>query len=144
MSFGVGHHHLPLTVVGGVGPFDPHRTQGLGPLGRRVHLRWGVQHESGVPGGGGRFPGRGAGARRAASPMACAPVEQAVTTAWFGPLKPYLMDSCPEAKLINADGIKNGEIRRGPFSCSSTAVSAIAFNPPMPEPISTPVRTFSS
>jgi hypothetical protein len=25
---------------------------------------------------------------RAASPMACAPVEQAVTTAWFGPLNP--------------------------------------------------------
>ena len=25
---------------------------------------------------------------RAASPMAWAPVEQAVTTAWFGPLKP--------------------------------------------------------
>jgi hypothetical protein len=26
---------------------------------------------------------------RAASPMAWAPVAQAVTTAWFGPLKPY-------------------------------------------------------
>jgi hypothetical protein len=25
---------------------------------------------------------------RAASPIACAPVEQAVTTAWFGPVKP--------------------------------------------------------
>ncbi len=25
---------------------------------------------------------------RAPSPMACAPVEQAVTTAWFGPLNP--------------------------------------------------------
>jgi len=25
---------------------------------------------------------------RAASPMACAPVAQAVTTAWLGPLKP--------------------------------------------------------
>jgi hypothetical protein len=25
---------------------------------------------------------------RAASPIACAPVEHAVTTAWFGPLKP--------------------------------------------------------
>ncbi len=28
--------------------------------------------------------------RRAASPMACAPVEQAVTTAWFGPLQAVL------------------------------------------------------
>ena len=28
---------------------------------------------------------------RAASPIECAPVEQAVTTAWFGPISPYLM-----------------------------------------------------
>ena len=28
---------------------------------------------------------------RAASPIECAPVEQAVTTAWFGPIRPYLM-----------------------------------------------------
>ena len=28
---------------------------------------------------------------RVASPIACAPVEQAVTTAWFGPIRPYLM-----------------------------------------------------
>jgi hypothetical protein len=32
---------------------------------------------------------------RAASPMACAPVEQAVTTAWLGPLKPYLIETWP-------------------------------------------------
>jgi len=30
---------------------------------------------------------------RAASPIACAPVEQAVTTAWFGPLNPYRIDT---------------------------------------------------
>ena len=30
---------------------------------------------------------------RAASPMACAPVEQAVTTAWLGPLRPCRMET---------------------------------------------------
>ena len=30
---------------------------------------------------------------RAASPMACAPVEQAVTTAWLGPLRPCLIET---------------------------------------------------
>src|SRR3546814_10273613 len=33
---------------------------------------------------------------RAASPIECAPVEQAVTTAWFGPLSPYLIDPSSE------------------------------------------------
>ena len=53
---------------------------------------------------------------RAASPMAWAPVEQAVTTAWFGPLKPYLMETWPEARLMSAAGMKNGDILRGPRS----------------------------
>ena len=77
---------------------------------------------------------------RAASPMACAPVEHAVTTAWFGPLKPYLIETLPEIRLINAPGIKNGDTRRGPLSRISNAVSAIEFSPPMPDPIITPVR----
>src|SRR3546814_3741262 len=51
--------------------------------------------------------------RRAASPSACAPVEQAVTTAWLGPLKPYLMETCPDARLISAEGMKNGPTLRG-------------------------------
>src|SRR5688572_14474388 len=53
---------------------------------------------------------------RVASPMACAPVAQAVTTEWFGPLKPYLIETWPEARLIKADGMKNGLTRRGPRS----------------------------
>ena len=52
----------------------------------------------------------------AASPIACAPVEQAVTTEWLGPLKPNRMLTCPDIKFINAPGIKNGEIRLGPRS----------------------------
>ncbi len=53
---------------------------------------------------------------RAASPMACAPLEQAVTTAWFGPLKPYLIETWPETRLIKRPGMKNGLTRRGPLS----------------------------
>ena len=47
---------------------------------------------------------------RAASPIAWAPVEQAVTGAWLGPLKPNVIETLPEAKFINAEGIKNGLI----------------------------------
>ena len=77
---------------------------------------------------------------RAASPIACAPVEQAVTTEWFGPLKPYLIDTFPEIRLISAPGMKKGDTRRGPLSRISSAVSAMEFSPPIPDPIMTPVR----
>src|SRR6185295_9361860 len=50
--------------------------------------------------------------RRIESPIACAPVAQAVTTAWFGPLKPYLIEICPEARLISALGMKKGHAPR--------------------------------
>ena len=82
--------------------------------------------------------------RRAASPMAWAPVEQAVTTAWFGPLKPKRIDTWPDTRLISAPGIKKGDTRFGPRSLISTAVSAIEVSPPIPDPIITPVRSRSS
>ena len=31
---------------------------------------------------------------------------------WFGPLKPYLIETLPDARLISDAGMKNGEIRR--------------------------------
>ena len=37
--------------------------------------------------------------------------------------------------------MKNGLTRRGPFSFSSSEVSAMPDRPPMPEPIRTPVRS---
>ena len=40
--------------------------------------------------------------------------------------------------------MKKGETRRGPFSLSVIAVSAMPSMPPMPEPIITPVRVWSS
>ena len=60
---------------------------------------------------------------REASPMACTPEAQAVTTAWFGPLKPYLIDRWPEARLISADGMKNGDSRRALPECTSIEAS---------------------
>ena len=79
----------------------------------------------------------------AASPIEWAPVEQAVETAWFGPLKPCLIETCPEIKFIRAPGIKKGETLLGPFSFICTAVWAIEPRPPIPDPIITPVRFFS-
>src|SRR5438477_5088003 len=78
---------------------------------------------------------------RAASPIACAPLEHAVTTAWLGPENPYLMDTWPEARLIRFDGMKKGETRRGPFSWSVMTPSMMPGSPPIPDPISTPVRS---
>jgi hypothetical protein len=40
--------------------------------------------------------------------------------------------------------MKNGLTRRGPRCSSSIAVSAMVLSPPMPEPISTPVRARAS
>ena len=54
------------------------------------------------------------------------------------------MPICPEARLISADGMKNGDTRRGPRSFRVIAVSAIVSNPPMPDPTMTPVRSRSA
>src|SRR6185369_17994322 len=62
---------------------------------------------------------------RADRPMACRPVVQAVTTAMFGPLKPYLIDTWPEIMLMIDAGTKNGEMRRGPRLVSSAWVFSI-------------------
>ena len=42
---------------------------------------------------------------------------------------------------MSADGMKNGDTRRGPRSFNVTAVSAIVVRPPIPDPIITPVRS---
>ena len=63
-----------------------------------------------------------------------------MTTAWFGPLKPYLIETWPQARLISAEGMKNGLTRRGPRFSRISVVSAMVLRPPMPEPIMTPVR----
>ena len=77
---------------------------------------------------------------RAASPIEWAPVEQAVTTAWFGPISPYLMLTCPEMRLIRRPWTKCGLTRPGPFSASTRLSLSIPGRPPMPEPIEQPAR----
>src|SRR5271169_1975909 len=44
-----------------------------------------------------------------ASPIACAEAEQAVQVAELGPFAPKRIDTCPAARLMMADGMKNGE-----------------------------------
>ena len=72
---------------------------------------------------------------RAASPIEWAPVEQAVTTAWFGPIRPYLIETWPEMRLISRPWTKCGLTRPGPFSASTSDSLSIPGRPPMPEPI---------
>ena len=79
-----------------------------------------------------------------ASPIACADAEQAVQVAEFGPLAPNRIDTWPAARLMMADGMKNGEIFRGPPSSSALCSRSMVVNPPMPEPMNTPTsRAFS-
>ena len=68
-----------------------------------------------------------------ASPTACADAEQAVQVAEFGPLAPNRIDTWPEARLMMADGMKNGEMRLGPPSSSALCSRSMLVNPPMPD-----------
>ena len=47
------------------------------------------------------------------SPIACAEAEHAVQVARFGPLAPKRIDTWPAARLMIAEGMKNGEIFAG-------------------------------
>ena len=71
-------------------------------------------------------------------------VVQAVQVASFGPLAWCRILTCPAARFTIAEGIKNGDILRGPplsrFECSRSMTS----NPPIPEPMLTPVRSAMS
>ena len=48
------------------------------------------------------------------SPIACADAVHAVHVARFGPLAPKRIETWPAARLMIAEGMKNGEILRGP------------------------------
>ena len=78
---------------------------------------------------------------RPASPIECSPVVHAVTIARFGPLSPYWIDRLPAIMLMIDPGIRNGETRRGPRLSSSLWLSSIIGRPPMPEPITQPMRS---
>ena len=51
-----------------------------------------------------------------ASPIAWADVAHAVAVAVFGPLAPFRIDTRPEHMFTMRPGMKNGLMRRGPFS----------------------------
>ena len=73
---------------------------------------------------------------RAASPIECAPVEQADTCDMFGPLAPNRIEICPGARLTMIIGTKNGEMPwRGPFSHSVLQVASMVLTPPRPAPM---------
>src|SRR5260221_10467077 len=76
--------------------------------------------------------------------MACADAEQAVHVAEFGPLAPKRIDTWPAARLMMAEGMKNGEIFRGPPASSALCSRSIVVNPPMPDAMKTPSRGASS
>src|SRR3954471_16426386 len=72
--------------------------------------------------------------------MACAEAEHAVQVAEFGPLAPSRIDTCPAARLMMAEGMKNGEILRGPPSSSALCSRSMVVKPPMPDAMKTPTR----
>ena len=72
--------------------------------------------------------------------MAWADAVQAVHVAEFGPLAPKRIDTCPDARLMMAAGMKNGEMRRGPPSRNARCSRSIVVNPPIPEAMNTPTR----
>jgi hypothetical protein len=78
---------------------------------------------------------------RIATPMAWAPVVQALTVARLGPVMPRSMEICPEIMLMIEDGTKKGETRRGPLACSVRHSSSMVPMPPMPEPTQMPMRS---
>src|SRR6476646_6259355 len=72
--------------------------------------------------------------------MAWAEAEQAVQVAELGPLAPKRIDTWPAARLMMADGMKKGEIFRGPPSRYALCSRSMVVNPPMPEAMNTPIR----
>ena len=58
----------------------------------------------------------------------------------LGPLAPNRIDTWPAARLMIADGMKKGEILRGPPSSSALCSRSMVVNPPMPEAMNTPTR----
>ena len=55
------------------------------------------------------------------------------------------MERCPAIMLMIEDGMKNGEILRGPPTCRKVSHSdSMVESPPMPAPAITPQRSGSS
>ena len=57
----------------------------------------------------------------------------------LGPFAPKRMETWPAARLMIAEGMKNGDILRGPPLSSALCSRSIVLKPPMPEAMKTPV-----
>src|ERR1700677_3470261 len=75
------------------------------------------------------------------SPTECALVVHAVAVASFGPLAPKRIETWPAARFTIAAGIKKGEILRGPPSIRAECSRSMMSNPPIPDPMCTPIRS---
>ena len=53
----------------------------------------------------------------------------------FGPFAPNRIDTWPEARLMMAEGMKNGDTFLGPPLSSASCSRSMVMNPPMPEPM---------
>lgn len=78
--------------------------------------------------------------RRAASPIACAPLAQAVLGDSEGPCTPRSMLTWAVAMLTSRSGTKYGDMRRGPRSTNAFQFVASASRLAIPTPMLTPVR----
>jgi hypothetical protein len=63
-----------------------------------------------------------------------------VQVAEFGPFAPKRIETCPAARLMMAEGMENGEMRRGPPSRYALCSRSMVPNPPMPDAMKTPTR----
>ena len=59
--------------------------------------------------------------------------EHAVHDAWLGPRVPKRIETWPDARLMIADGMKKGEILRGPPAMYCSCSRSMVPKPPMPD-----------
>src|SRR4030042_4418266 len=76
---------------------------------------------------------------RKASPIALAPVEQAMQGADIGPLRRLRIETVAGAILMSPRVTKNGSRARGPFLIRFEQPFSMLEEPPIPEPMMTPL-----
>ena len=80
----------------------------------------------------------------AASPMAWAPLEHALTMAKLGPLAPRSMATIPAAMSAIIVGTVKGQTRRHPFSWRARVSFSMTSSPPTPEETMTATSSASA
>jgi len=80
---------------------------------------------------------------RSAAPIACVPEAQADITPNTGPRRPWRIASSPDAALPMISGIESGDTRSGPRTRSTSQEFSNDPMPPIPVPITQPIRSDS-